>query len=118
MDLLKYKGYSGTVEYSATDNCLFGRVQGMSGVTISYEGQTLEELRKDFEDGVDSYLDDCAEDGITPQKPFSGKLNFRMSPQLHESIAYAAKVLGVSINDTIIKGMEEFVSKPAFSHSI
>ena len=51
-----YKGYKGSVEYSKEDNCLFGKVQGMSKDLITYEGQTLDELRKDFEDGVDSYL--------------------------------------------------------------
>ena len=54
MDYLEYKGYKGSVEYSKEDNCLFGKVQGMSKDLIVYEGQTLEELRKDFEAGVDS----------------------------------------------------------------
>ena len=57
MDFLEYKGYKGSVEYSKEDNCLFGKVQGMSKALILYEGNTLEELRKDFEDGVDSYLE-------------------------------------------------------------
>jgi hypothetical protein len=30
MDFLEYKGYKGSVEYSKEDNCLFGKVQGMS----------------------------------------------------------------------------------------
>ena len=47
MDYLEYKGYKGSVEY-----CLFGKVQGLSKELISYEGQTLDELRKDFEEGI------------------------------------------------------------------
>ena len=54
MDYLEYKGYKGSVEYSKEDNCLFGKVQGMSKALILYEGQTLDELREDFEAGVDS----------------------------------------------------------------
>ena len=57
MDYLEYKGYKGSVEYSKEDNCLFGKVQGMSKALILYEGNTLDELRKDFEEGVDSYLE-------------------------------------------------------------
>ena len=64
MDYLEYKGYKGSVEYSKEDNCLFGKVQGMSKDLIVYAGQTLDELRKDFEDGVDSYLEGCRADGI------------------------------------------------------
>lgn len=30
MDYQEYKGYKGSVEYSKVDNCLFGKVQGMS----------------------------------------------------------------------------------------
>ena len=73
MDYLEYKGYKGSVEYSKEDNCLFGKVQGMSKDLIVYEGQTLEELRKDFEAGVDSYLDGCKADGVEPAKPYSGQ---------------------------------------------
>ena len=56
MGFLKYKGYTGSVEYSEEDNCLFGKVQGMSKHAITYEGQTLDELRQDFEGAVEDYL--------------------------------------------------------------
>ena len=46
MDYLEYKGYKGSVEYSREDNCLVGKVQGMGKDLISYEGQTLDELRQ------------------------------------------------------------------------
>jgi len=68
MDYLEYKGYKGSVEYSKEDNCLFGKVQGMSKDLIAYEGQTLDELRKDFEAGVDSYLV-WAQRGLAPLRP-------------------------------------------------
>ena len=60
MGVFKYKGYSGSVEYSEKDDCLFGRVLGMNKDCISYEGQTLDELRRDFEGAVDDYLDDVS----------------------------------------------------------
>ena len=68
MDYLEYKGYKGSVEYSKEDNCLFGKVQGMSKDLIAYEGQALDELRKDFEAGVDSYLV-WAQRGLAPLRP-------------------------------------------------
>ncbi|MCC8112828.1 MAG: hypothetical protein LIP03_02305 [Bacteroidales bacterium] len=57
MDYLEYKGYKGSVEYGAEDDCFFGKVQGLSKECILYEGETLAELRADFEAGVDSYLE-------------------------------------------------------------
>lgn len=54
MDYLEYKGYKGSVEYSREDNCLVGKVQGMGKDLIAYEGQTLDELRQDFEAAIEA----------------------------------------------------------------
>ena len=56
MGLLKYKGYTGSVDYSEEDNCLYGKVLGMGENMITYEGQDVNELRKDFEGAIDDYL--------------------------------------------------------------
>ena len=101
MDYLEYKGYKGSVEYSKEDNCLFGKVQGMSKALILYEGKTVDELRKDFEEGVDSYLVACRADGVEPAKPYSGRLNLRMSSELHSRVAAFVSSTGTTINDFI-----------------
>lgn len=56
MDYLEYKGYTGSVEYSVEDNCLYGKVLGVSRHAITYEGKDLYELKKDFEGAIDDYL--------------------------------------------------------------
>lgn len=101
MDFLEYKGYKGSVEYSKEDDCLFGKVQGMSRDVIIYEGQTLAELRADFHAAVDDYIAGCEAEGITPRKPYSGTLNLRMTPELHGRVAAMAASVGSSINDFI-----------------
>lgn len=106
MDYLEYKGYKGSVEYSKEDNCLFGKVQGMSKALILYEGQTLEELKKDFEAGVDSYLEGCKADGVEPAKPYSGRLNLRMSSELHSRVAAFVAASGTTINDFINRAIK------------
>ena len=56
MDYLEYKGYKGSVEYSKEDNCLFGKVQGMSKDRYSYTAI--------WEEGIDMFT--CLTcDGIT-----------------------------------------------------
>lgn len=105
MGLLKYKGYSGSVEFSAEDNCLFGKVQGLHKATILYEGNSVDELRKDFEEGIDSYLEGCKERGVQPEKPYSGKLIVRMSSELHSRIADAVANSGTTMNDFINKAI-------------
>lgn len=69
MGYLSYKGYTGSVEYSPEDGCLFGKVQGLYGTLISYEGNSVEEIKKDFEEAIDDYLESCKERGIEPAKP-------------------------------------------------
>ena len=113
MDYLEYKGYKGSVEYSKEDNCLFGKVQGMSKALILYEGQTLDELRKDFEEGIDSYIEGCKADGIEPAKPYSEKLNLRMSSELHSKVAAFVASTGITINDFINKAIKNELKKVA-----
>jgi len=68
MDNLKYKGYTGTMENPSADNWLFGKVEGMVKDSITYEGQSITELKADFENAIDSYLEGCVELGIKPRK--------------------------------------------------
>lgn len=105
MGFLEYKGYRGSVEYSKEDGCLFGKVQGLRKATILYEGMSVDELRKDFEEGIDSYLEGCNERGVQPEKPYSGKLNLRMTSELHARVAAFAASTGMTINDFINKAI-------------
>ena len=86
MGYLKYKGYTGSVEYSEEDKCLFGKVQGMMKDNITFHG------------AVDDYLQMCEEKGISPRKPYSGVLNVRLSPEIHSGAAMAASREGITIN--------------------
>ena len=110
MGLLRYKGYTGSVEYSDEDKCLFGKVQGLHGTLISYEGTTIDEITDDFHNAVDTYLACCKERGISPAKPYSGKLVLRMPSELHGLVAYAATAAGTTINDFINKAISNEVA--------
>lgn len=56
MKTMKYKGFVGTVEYSEEDGRFFGKVLENGNNLVAYEGQTEEELRKDFEEAVEGIL--------------------------------------------------------------
>ena len=106
MGYLHYKGYKGTVEYSEADNCLFGSVLGMKKSCILYEGNTIDELKKDFKAGIENYLDRCERKGIQPDKPYSGCLNIRIPSEIHSKVAMYAENQGVSINAFIRDSIE------------
>ena len=66
--MMTYKGYTGSVEVDTEAESLFGRVVGLHDV-ITFQGETVAEARKAFQDSVDDYLAFCAERGEAPEKP-------------------------------------------------
>ena len=81
-NVMRYKGYWARVKYSEEDNCFWGKIEGIRD-SITFEGTTVEELRKDFEGAIDDYIEWCKEDGVEPQKQYSGSFNIRIDPELH-----------------------------------
>ncbi len=107
MDNLKHKGYIGSIEYSEEDNCLFGKVLGINKVLISYEGNTIQELKQDFINGVEQYLESCKENGISPQKSFTGTFNVRVPVEVHGKAVMKAKSEGITLNAFVRSAIEE-----------
>ncbi len=66
--MMAYKGYTGSVEVDTEADILFGRVVALRDV-ITFQGETIAEARKAFQDSVDDYLAFCAERGEAPEKP-------------------------------------------------
>ncbi len=62
-NIMQYKGYVGSVEFSEADKVLFGKVQGIRSL-ISYEGTTVQELLDDFRGAVDDYIAICEAEGV------------------------------------------------------
>ncbi len=114
MGCLEYKGYKGSVEYSKADNRFFGKVLGMRWDLILYEGSTVDELRSDFEAGIESYLAGCRADGVEPRKPYSGSLNVHVSPEIHSRIAALAQEAGTTVSGYVRQTLEEHVKSARF----
>lgn len=55
---LKYKGYTGSIEYSIEDMCFYGRLLEINNL-VMYEGSTIEDLEESFKYMVDDYLETC-----------------------------------------------------------
>ena len=108
--LMEYRDYCGTVEYSSADNLLHGKVLGIRGL-ISYEGDSLQTLKEDFQGAIDEYLESCVADGTEPQKPYRGSFNVRLSPELHRSLAVYAINNGQSLNSTVEEAIRSYLGK-------
>jgi len=108
-NLLFYKNYNGTVEYSNEDDCLFGKVIGLKSL-ISYEGSSIQELKKEFQNAIDEYLCDCKERNIKPEQPYKGSFNVRINPDLHRKIAIYAIQHKQSLNSAVEAAIEKYIS--------
>jgi predicted HicB family RNase H-like nuclease len=108
MTTMTYKNYTAEVEIDPDAKVLAGRVLYLRDVIV-FEGETVEDAERQFHVSVDDYLAWCAERGKEPDKPFSGKLPFRTTPEHHRKIALAAAQTGKSIN----AWMDEVVTQAA-----
>lgn len=107
-DLLSYRNYNGTVEYSKEDSCLYGKVVGIKSL-LSYEGDSIQALETDFRNVIDEYLADCKERNVEPEQPYKGTFNVRISPELHRNIAVYAMEHGKSLNAAVEEAIGKIV---------
>jgi predicted HicB family RNase H-like nuclease len=101
--MLEYQGYIGTLE--AEDGVFYGRVAGLRDV-ITFEGTTFAEVERAFQESIDDYLAFCAERGELPDRPYSGRIPLRVSPETHRRAAMHAQSEGLSLNQWIARRIE------------
>ena len=100
-NIMQYKGYVGSVEFSESDSVFFGKVQGIRSL-ISYEGTSVQELLDDFHGAVDDYLALCEEEGTKPEVAYKGSFNVRFKkPETHRRAAIYAMTHNQSLNSFV-----------------
>jgi predicted HicB family RNase H-like nuclease len=109
MNTMSHQGYTARIEFDDRDNIFVGRLLGVRAI-ISFHGQTVRELRKAFEHAVNDYLAECAETGIAPEKPASGKLLLRVSPEVHGRAMVVTQSAGKSLNQWMAEVVENAVA--------
>jgi predicted HicB family RNase H-like nuclease len=107
---MSYKGYAARVEFDDEDGIFFGRIAGIRD-GVSFHADNVADLRSAFHEAVDDYVETCAKIGKPPQKPYSGKMMFRVSPDIHARAALAAQLAGKSLNQWAEEVMSNAVTK-------
>ena len=103
---MTHKGYTARVEYDERDNIFVGRVLGIRTI-VSFHGQTVDQLREEFAATVEDYVADCKDQGVSPEKPASGKILLRVSPEVHGAALVAAQASGKSLNQWATEILKE-----------
>ena len=112
MNTLSYKGYIGSVAFSEKDGVFFGKIEGINGM-VNFDGESVKELTEAFHEAVDVYLAYCKDEGIEPDKSYTGALNIRISPAIHRRAAMLARQSGVTLNAYIKDAVEQKIERSA-----
>lgn len=67
-DILQYKGYYASVNFSAEDEVFFGKILGIDDL-VNFEGASVKELKKAFHEAVEDYLETCKKMDKEPNLP-------------------------------------------------
>lgn len=94
---MTYKGYSARIEYDNEDGILTGKIAGIRD-GVGFHAISVEGLKEVFHEAVDDYVETCAKVGKDPQKQYSGRVMFRVDPEVHRKVALAAELSGKSLN--------------------
>ncbi len=108
--MMKYKGYLGSVAYDDEAEVFYGSVLGIKDV-VTFQGCSVDEIKQAFKDSVNDYLAFCEKRGEKPDKPYSGKFNLRIPPELHAKLDVTAKGNGESLNSFVTKTLEKAVGE-------
>ena len=106
MSVLTHRGYAARVEFDPEDEAFVGHVAGIRDV-VGFHAQDVAALKAAFREAVDDYLATCEASGRSPDKPFSGKVMFRVDPSIHAQAARAAELSGLSLNQWAEEAMRK-----------
>lgn len=108
-NIMRYKEYYATINYEEESGTFYGKVEDIDDL-VSFEGTTVEELKKSFEYMVEEYLEFCKENGKQPDKPYKGSFNVRVGSELHKKAVMMARISNMSLNQFVESAIKEKVA--------
>ncbi|MBQ7668338.1 MAG: type II toxin-antitoxin system HicB family antitoxin [Clostridia bacterium] len=108
-NVMEYKGYWAEIKYDDDTGCFYGIIEGLKNDSISFEGDTVKDLREDFESAIDDYINFCKETNTEPEKQCKGSLNVRLGVDLHTKAKIKSLEENVSINELIKNAVELYL---------
>lgn len=109
-DSLIYKGFIGSVHFSAEDDVFFGKIEGINDL-VTFEADNVDDLKKEFKNAVEDYVDLCRRHKKDPLKSYKGSLNIRISPETHQMAAQISAVKGETLNQYFREIIEKKVKE-------
>ena len=115
-DFIEYKGYIGSVRFSAEDDVFHGKLQGIRDL-VTYEGTDVASLKQSFSEAIEDYLETCKKRGKTPEQPYRGSFNVRVGRELHKRAAVFATEHNQKLNSVVSEALEKYLETAASGDS-
>ena len=96
-NVMEINGVKAVIAFDPEINMFRGEFVGLNGGTDFYSTD-IDGLRREGETSLKVFLDMCAEEGVSPYRKTSGRLNLRLSQELYDKAATMAKASGKSLN--------------------
>lgn len=108
-NIMKYKGYWAEITYSDEDECFCGKIEGLKKDLIFFEGNTVKELKRDFKEAINHYLQTCKDTNTQPEKQCKGSLNVRLGAEIHAKAKMKSIEQHISINELIKNAVIQYL---------
>ena len=108
-NIMRYKGYWAEIKYSDEDECFCGYIEGLKEDIISFEGETVKDLKRDFKNAIEDYLKTCKELNKEPEKQCKGSLNIRLGVELHNKVKMKSIEKNISISELIKNAVSAYL---------
>jgi len=109
-DVLTCRGLVGSVRFSSEDSVLLGKIEGIDDL-VSFEGESVAELKRSFREAVEDYVQLCKESGKAVYRSCRGSFNVRLSPELHRKAIMVSQERGISLNQLVQSAVETEVKQ-------
>ena len=110
MNTLTYKKYTGVFNYIESNDILHGKIEGISDL-VTFQGNSIKEIKIAFTEAVDDYLLVCEEIGKEPLKSYKGLFNVRVSSNLHREASMEAVKRNINLNQLIKQALEHEIHR-------
>jgi predicted HicB family RNase H-like nuclease len=103
---LTHKGFIGSVSFSAEDNVFWGKIEGIEDL-VTFEADNVNDLKQEFYDAVEDYIETCKELGKPFFKSCKGSFNVRIPQKLHIDAVKLSHLMDISLNKLVQKALEK-----------
>lgn len=97
INIIEHDKHKAKVFFDPEIEMFRGEILGLAG-SADFYASSIDELKSEFKNSLDVYLEVCEERKIEPYKSYNGKIMLRTSSEIHSKLELMASSENISIN--------------------